>query len=544
MFSCAQRPKLATAIRGLEKAAQEDKSPLTLDLKSVESDALTYTWGMVKAKAHAPADISLRRLAVWGDSKDKVTDATKEKISQLCSQMALFDEKKEANESPGKAEAFYFGWRSHASVHSKEALAEAMDQEGIQGLSCVAELTLEMGAKSIPYYIVVDPFPSGDDLAGAEDIEAATALGVHLIAMERSGTTLEFDKGNALDLTEEFKSSDLVLEVKALTPQAVNVVPEQKQADVACYHDLTNSQMVVNPKRMIEMNYQVSVNEGHILGDIVMGLGDPLACGDMKPELSEGSLQTRISCGMSSENLINGDSCNIGVLVENKDDSQNVIKNPIVLKQPKFDKIDVSTKAGALQGISKFSDNPVVSAQTKLVNFSAAQARAVESSFNLWLYVSPESYNTYFRNHIVQITYQGNATQPCQQMAGAYVDSFNTNQFNWCISGAMDPNAVSDQVYLEAQMYVALTAFHETLHTKMHYHDATDPRGAAHAPCDGTSKSAMLARDMYVCKDPVCLPFRDRALEAFRSELEYSLPNDPRANMGRCAEWKKDMGIQ
>ena len=500
----------------------------------LKDDASKYTWASLKLNG-TYTDASLKREVVWDGPEIKFSAEEEISLNSLCSQVALLDNNQKLIQNEDKKSSSIFAWRAHHHFKDKQTLVSLMDNHNLERVYCRATISSVSGQK----VLLVDPLPlEGDLYIGASDIDAAITSGISL-ALVSSPITNSY---SALEVSE-VQPDLVVLEVTPLDPNAFKASDPEVLSVSKCFNDINNPGTVADPDLQISLGYQLSSLADHKIVEVIPTT-ERAVCQDVESEIAEDFLITsNISCGIASRNIVDGSSCDLRLGVANSKDQGNVIGKLVSLSDIPFGQVDLTTRPGVLEAISGSPDNPITNGQTELVNFGPLRERSLSASFDLWLAASPESYAKYFNDHIIRITYLGQNGTACSSGAGAYVDSFMDDKFNWCEGGAMNPEAISDQVYPETLMYLALTSLHESLHTQMHYHDAADPRGANHEPCDGTSKSAVIAHDVYLCDKPICLPFRDLALESYISELDYSLADDPRRNMGQCAIWNANMGL-
>jgi hypothetical protein len=80
---------------------------------------------------------------------------------------------------------------------------------------------------------------------------------------------------------------------------------------------------------------------------------------------------------------------------------------------------------------------------------------------------------------------------------------------------------------------------HESLHAFGRDHDRSR---RDYAPCKGSSESAVLHKEVVMCRKSYCQYLKDSAAEGYVLELNYSI-GDERRFSGLCQQWNDEMGL-
>jgi hypothetical protein len=70
-----------------------------------------------------------------------------------------------------------------------------------------------------------------------------------------------------------------------------------------------------------------------------------------------------------------------------------------------------------------------------------------------------------------------------------------------------------------------------------------DFQNQTYKPCEGTSQSAKIAKELVLCTSPYCYAFKDFGLQYYINELNYSLSGDGRRFQGTCQKWNSELNI-
>lgn len=230
-------------------------------------------------------------------------------------------------------------------------------------------------------------------------------------------------------------------------------------------------------------------------------------------------------------------ACRFALRVANSKDPNNEIYVPVSNIDLKFNNINVENIGDAYKNFPKAERNPVRKQVIDLPGFDSQRAEVLAKGFDLWLDLDAPSYQKYFREKILKITYVGS---DCEVQGGGGYAYANAKEFFWCVDGAMSDMHLEDVNAPDYLTYISITAFHETLHTHGLLHDF---QNQTYKPCEGTSQSAKIAKELVLCTSPYCYAFKDFGLQYYINELNYSLSGDGRRFQGTCQKWNSELNV-
>jgi hypothetical protein len=271
-------------------------------------------------------------------------------------------------------------------------------------------------------------------------------------------------------------------------------------------------------------------------------------CKNFMTDISTNTLKTSTSCENYLEviNLAADESCAFNIEAVNPEDPGNqitIFKQMPGYKPPYGDitsDTEVASAAEAYGAIPKDAIDLIDFDGVELVNFNTAQESHLKNGLALWLAQSPATYRDYFDNHINKMTYVG-TEDICNGGNVLAFAPFNSTEFFWCESSNFSEAALDVDIGgPSAAVNIAVTAFHEVLHTHSYDHDFA--RQDYKSCEEGTSRSAVVMLNLILCKESYCQNLKDFAESEYRYELEYSIDGD-RVDQGRCQEWNQKIGF-
>ena len=537
VLGCSSPPKKHTHISGgsdaKEDVAADDmtqRARISTDFETLH-DAYKYTLGVVKLEVDGGAlkgQLEDSFVAYKADSE--ASSSLLSRAKRMCRFISIDKKDPIDREESGT----FLSWRSYHPYEDVLALATAMVEEDISQMFCVLELTHNSEILSVVFDLL--PTSRQSYLGTAKEDEAVEGK-IMLINDSLSGN---FRLQNSYKKASFSLDEDIELPYEVEAVNGTNTVAEAT-GNNPCYVIEGSSSQLANETQVIEieLDSRIEVSLVNLMDDLSASEKDDLC-------FTVGEQNRLEKLSATCQQLLNigeNDSCRMPIKVVNKNDPLNTM--PYAKPEIAFQEIQIDNVRDSERILPEHPENPITLGDVMLNNFNDRQAHSMVRAFDLWLYVSPDSYEEFAKDHLKRINMVFD--NPCGKNSGvvAFVQSFNTNWFNWCINGAMMERDVTEDNFPFTLLLKASVTLHETLHTLGRYHDATDPRGAVQAPCRGTSNAAVVSHDAYQCEKPACLPFKKTARNLYLMELDYDYGDkDPRRYQGQCAEWNKNMGLR
>lgn len=470
----------------------------------------------------------------------------KEALLRFCTDISLTD----ASGNPvtevtyNPSETLRLAWRTHHSIEDREAITQMAFTSA--NPRCLLTLTVS-SHNDVSHSVSIAIMPALDAksyVVSSNHHEKALEDSLVLINRLESGYEYSDDQNLVIPVSE---SASISLGLDALNPSDIEVQKQLTGSDI-CAVKSESEFSALDPDQSVTLKYLINSSSDFDVYDISASEsgGRQLAqCADFKSNFEDRNIKLVSNCSTVFEvlNLAADEMCAYRVSISNPDDELNTIEKRIRIERNAITIDDynptVSNIQDAYKAIPESPINPISTNEVQMDNFNNNQVKAMKKAFDLWLNLSPNTYQTYFKDHIRKITFD-NYTGYCEETGfGAYAN-YGESQFFWCLKGSMDSSSISQSRAPHEVFYIALAALHETLHTKNVNHDKD---ALNYRSCDeGTSLSAIIPVKGVQCKKMYCQQFKDSAIVYYISELNYSV-GDNRIFEGKCAEWNSILGL-
>lgn len=538
------------------------KEDLFLDWEHAQvlEDASTFTFGALKLPLIKPSSLAdvpgvhikgklstERFLKFSAEDELKVTDEVAKQYFSLCKDITLGVESEDSSRSDFSfEESLVLRWRSRFSQTRLESLLPKLVAQKLR-FSCVLSGKVTPQSSSLDEFSDLNFSVEFEVTLGEKNKHFGSSVTLPMPANARMFMLPFKNQGENETTKVGFAKVDLpsvvLRKVESAVPENFSLTTKSSASPcvykVFAEKELSAGQLVVPQSAPLVLADAVSPGSFAVRApNTSTGTGN-LVCEQLKLEiLNQKQVSIPLTCAVNDVLEKSSTQCSWDVEIVNGSDEEDVVVKqvstvPAKVTVENFSDLSVSEKYLPVSAI-----NPIKNSKISLVGFpSQAHREAVSRAFDLILAVHPQYYAQRIAPTLQKINYGGTSGDCVNRGAYAFL---NSNQFWWCLSGAMYPYEVEEGAVTSQHVFRAILIGHESLHTAGLPHDKDDN---SLQPCAGTAASLALAHATYTCKEDFCYGLRNQAQAFYAVELDYSLGNDARRNQGQCKTWTQAMNL-